>query len=71
MICVLPNPTDRIAEQHTAQSGKAQRPLELQQSDQPLLDWIAGELTAPRSATGPRERNEARRILEQVLSTFS
>jgi hypothetical protein len=68
MICVLPNPTDRIAGQDPVQNGEALRPFELQQSDQPLLDWIAGELTESSGEFGPRERNQARRILKQAFA---
>ena len=71
MICVLPNPTDRIAEQTTSQFGKAQRPIELQQSDQPLLDWIAGELAASRGSSIPQSREQARRILEQAIAAVA
>lgn len=71
MICVLPNPTDRIAGQEPAQKGEALRPFELQQSDQPLLDWIAGELTDSSGEVSPRERNQARRILEQAFAATS
>jgi len=71
MICVLPNPTDRITGQDPAQNGEALRPFELQQSDQPLLDWIAGELTNSSPGTGPCERNQARQILEQAFAATS
>jgi len=71
MICVLPNPTVHDTARPAVKNGKALRPQDQQQSDQPLLDWIAGEFTNRGEAIGPVERHEARRILEQAFAAIT
>jgi len=71
MICVLPNPAVKNIARPAVQNGMALRPQDMQQSDQPLLDWIVGELTNRSGGISPLERHEARQILEQAFAAIS
>jgi hypothetical protein len=71
MICVRPIPTDPNAAFLAAPKGMADGPQEPAQSDQPLLDWIAGELAEGSGRVRSLERRKARRILEQAFAAIS